>query len=559
MYQIRNILALQQDLIVIFTELAALALLFSVLYGATRLVFGRLAGSKFANTRIVSLRSGMTKLLVVVFVLAGICVAAFNSYLIYQNVDLLGYTLSQIDKVPAAFWTKLLKNIALVGCAGFLTALVIRILRKFLAKMEHRSKAYEQIRANDESIHAFFHALDRIQTNSLWLLMCLFSANTLPFPESLALYLYIGLKVYLIVAIGILIVKAVAAIVDSLDALSRKYSSPDNWLRFYDHVRVLIPLLRRCLEYIVYATIATLVILQMDFIAQLAKYGPLIVQVIGIFFLGRVAIELANLAVDRSMGNSTEENEADEQRRLTLTPLIKSILKYLIYFSVGVMILKTFQIDPTPILAGAGILGIVVGLGAQPLINDIVSGFFILFENIYLVNDFIETGNARGRVEAIDIRSTRIRGADGELHILRNGQIGEVINYSKQFAYAVVEVGVDYDSDLDHVYTVLSEVGKKIHQQQQDVVQPTEVEGLVKFGSSELMIRTSTRVKPGKHLAIARVLRKMIKEAFDQEGIEIPFARSVVIVKPDHPPTLSNTLTRLDRDALSAASGAKEA
>jgi small conductance mechanosensitive channel len=196
-----------------------------------------------------------------------------------------------------------------------------------------------------------------------------------------------------------------------------------------------------------------------------------------------------------------------------------------------VLTLNALSLNVTPILAGAGIATVVIGLSAQPLINDIVSGFFILFENMFLVGDYIETGDARGVVEAIDIRTTRIRDPDGQQHILRNGQINDIVSFSKKYTFAVVQVGVAYESDLDHDYAVLKQAGIDLKLNDKNVIAPTEVQGLQDFGASELTIRTVTRVKPGRHLQVERDYRKLVKEAFDREGIEIPFAQRVITFK----------------------------
>ena len=195
--------------------------------------------------------------------------------------------------------------------------------------------------------------------------------------------------------------------------------------------------------------------------------------------------------------------------------------------------LRAVDINPLPILAGAGILGVVVGMGAQPLVNDILAGFFILFESLFLKGDYIETESARGIVEAIHIRTTRVRDPNGQLHILRNGQINSVVNYSKEYTFAVVEVGVAYDSDLDHVFRVFEETGRQLKEKNLNVLEPLKVQGIKEFGESELLIRTTTKVRPGCHFRVAFELREMIKKAFDQEGIEIPFARRVLIFKND--------------------------
>jgi len=219
---------------------------------------------------------------------------------------------------------------------------------------------------------------------------------------------------------------------------------------------------------------------------------------------------------------------------LTTIPLIQSSLKYLIYFGSGIWILDVFGIDPAPILAAAGILGLAISLGAQNLVNDMVSGFFILFENYYLVGDFIEMEDAMGVVEAIELRTTRIRHPNGQVHIIRNGEIAKIVNYSKEYIYAVVNVGVDYNSDLDLVYTVLKNIGQQLKENYpQEVLEATKVDGIEEFEDSSILIRTLTKLNPhnsrrGVHNYIQRILRKMIKEAFDREGIQIPFPQRVV-------------------------------
>lgn len=331
-------------------------------------------------------------------------------------------------------------------------------------------------------------------------------------------------------AIGLLVIKAISATIDTLDVLARRYSKPDNILRFYERLHHLVLLFKKCLEYVVYVGIATLVVRQIDVLAWTAVYGTIILEIIGIFLLSGVAIEVANTILEDLILRSESLNDLQKQRRLTIIPLFKSILKYLIYFTAGVTILKLIGIDPTPILAGAGILGLAVGFGAQNLINDIVCGFFILFENYYLVGDFIEVGQASGFVESIDLRSTRIRHPNGQVYIMRNGEVKDIINFSKQYIYAVVEVGVSYESDLDLVYEVLEGLGKELKENYSEVLEPTLVEGVEKFGESELVIRTITKVKPGKHYRIERMLRKAIKYAFDREGIAFSDSDNLVIM-----------------------------
>lgn len=477
-------------------------------------------------------------------VLLAAAILALNIYLILRQESLLGYYSSLLTDIRPDFWRQL--GIGFLLTAGEIIAAIyaIRAICSLLVVLERRAKEYEQIRANDESIERFFSSLTRIVSVGIWLLVIALVAGNLQLPSSLTAGLFILLRVYLIISFGLLIIQAVAAIVDSLDALSRKYARTDSLLHYYEQLKGLIPLLRRTLEYIIYVSVASLVLLQIDWVAQFAEWGPRLVQVLGIFFIARVVIEVVNLLIERAMKAPDDVAPEQMQRQLTLVPLIKSLLKYAVYFGAFVLVLNALTLNPAPILAGAGIVTIVVGLGAQPLINDIVSGFFILFENLYLVGDYIETGTARGTVEAIDIRTTRIRDPNGQQHILRNGQLGEVINFSKGYTYAVVAVGVAYNSNLDHVYEVLRQVGRELAETHADVIEPTEIQGLENFGASELVIRTVTRVKPGRHLQIARELRKLIKNAFDLEGIEIPFTQQVLHFHPSNYEQFMSTLTQ---------------
>ncbi len=480
-------------------------------------------------------RKGIRFLQAILFCAAG-GILLTNGVLVYLQKDLLALLQTWLSHVSPRFWTDIIlgavKSLLLAAVVNY----SIQKIHALLMVGMDRAKAYEQIKTNDESIELAFRSLDTIQQKALWIGYAYTTARFLLLPDIIGASLLIVLKIYLYISLGLLIVKAVTAVIDSLDALSVKYQKEDNLLRYYDHLRCLVPLLRRCLEYIIYIVVATLVSMQVEFIARFAQYGPRAIQAIGIFFLSRVAVEVVYLLIDNFILKTKDISGEVLQRHLTLIPLIKSLFKYIIYFIAFVLVLKAFQMNPTPILAGAGIVGVVVGLGAQPLINDLVSGFFIIFENLFLVGDYIETGSASGIVEAIDIRTTRLRHVNGQLYILRNGQINEIVNYSKKYIYAVVEVGVAYDSDLNQVYATLEEVGKQLTAQNPNVLEPTRVSGLKNFGESELTIRTVTKVKPGHHLTVAYDLRKRIKEAFDRHHIEIPFPRRVVILKNEDTP-----------------------
>jgi moderate conductance mechanosensitive channel len=530
---------LYRDLAVVGLELLIVVAALVLLRALVGAMFRRLARSPRAEkNRAVfnAILRNITTVLVLIFVVALLALGGVNGYLAYRGGGIYPATAAWLASIPPGFFAAvgigLAKTVALVIVA----TIVVRLVRRMLMRWRNRVQRADRFKANDESVAAFFNGLSSIAANAIWLVVLGLTARWLQFPPDLSDYVFLALRVYLIIAIGLLLVKAVAAIVDTLDAVTARFANPESILRFYHDLRRLVPLLRRCLEYAIYVTVAALVMVETGFIAQFARWGPLIIQIIGIFFIARVVIEICSLLVDRPSPATAKMSDVELQQRATLLPMVKSFLASLVWFGAIVLMLNVIGINPFPLLAGAGIVGIVVGFGAQPVINDVVSGLFILFENIFLVGDYIEVGQARGTVEAIQLRTTRLRDPNGALHIVRNGQLSGIVNYSKSYTFAVVEVSVAYDADLDRVFAVLAELGRELKEQHPSVLEPTEVRGVEKLGPSELIIRTTTRVKPGTHGQVARDFRKRIIEAFRREGIEIPYPHQVSIEKqpPSH-------------------------
>ena len=163
-----------------------------------------------------------------------------------------------------------------------------------------------------------------------------------------------------------------------------------------------------------------------------------------------MATELAQVLLHEAFGLYDAKGAEDQQGR-TLAPLLHSVCRYVLYFGGGMVMLGVLGVDTRPILAGAGLLGLAVGLGAQSLVTDFVSGFFILFEGQFLVGDVVQIGDACGRVEAVGIRHTQIRDGQGKLYIIPNGQIKSVVNSSKGYINAVVDMKLPAHGDLDEI------------------------------------------------------------------------------------------------------------
>ncbi len=453
-----------------------------------------------------------------------VLIVGANVFLIYRSENPQQFTLELFSRISPDFWLTL--GIGIVQSLGSIIAavIVLKLIESGLNIANTFTKGIEKNTADDPSIEVFYKTLNQRIKIGVWLWVLISCSQFLKLPAEISQHLYAAQRIYLIVAIGLVILKGIAAIVDIVDVFSLRQSQTNNLLKFYNHLRHLLPFLKRCLEFIVYLCMATLVTQQLESIAKLSIFGLRMIQIVALVLLSRLAFETFSIVIEETLLSNQDLTETQKSKRLTIIPLFRSLLKYLIYFGVGISILYIMEIDPTPILAGAGIIGLAVGLGAQTLINDVVSGFFILFENQYLVGDYIEITKAEdfsleGIVESIELRTTRIRHPNGQLHIIRNGDVGLVTNYSKQYIFAVVEVEISYEADLTHVYKVVEEVGNNLQVQDKDVLEPTQVEGVEDLGDSHLLLRTLTKVRPGKHLRIQRTLRQMLIFSLRQEEI----------------------------------------
>jgi small conductance mechanosensitive channel len=216
----------------------------------------------------------------------------------------------------------------------------------------------------------------------------------------------------------------------------------------------------------------------------------------------------------------------------TLAPLLKNVLKYCTIFIAGVTVLRVLGVDPTPIIAGAGVVGLAVGFGAQTLVKDVISGFFLLFEGLIAVGDAISFGNSAGIVEEVGLRVTKYRTFAGELWVIPNGEIRAFGNSNRQWMRAVVVVGIAYEQDSNKAMRVLDEVGKAWAEEHRDVVlEPPQVQGILSFDEASITLRLAIKVKPAQQGPAELELRRRIKEAFDRAGVDIPIPRRMVYTK----------------------------
>lgn len=300
-----------------------------------------------------------------------------------------------------------------------------------------------------------------------------------------------------------------------------RYFNVGQFHRYWERVVRLFPFGEKCFEAAVWIFAAVQCSTALKSVDPLHDpihtYGDAVVLCIGIFYCTRVLIELLHVFINQAFGMFDEER-GEVSKGATLVPLLESVSRYVIYFSSVLMMLRVFQIDTTPILASAGVIGLAVGLGAQSFVSDLVSGFFILFEEQYFVGDIVQIGDAQGRVEAINIRHTQIRDENGKLYIIPNGQIKTVINFSKGYVNAVVDVKVPTSTNLDQVMRDMAEAGKRLRDRRREVMADTVIKGLVDLTPSDMVIRAVTKVQPGVHLTMQQEYRKILKEVFDESA-----------------------------------------
>lgn len=241
-----------------------------------------------------------------------------------------------------------------------------------------------------------------------------------------------------------------------------------------------------------------------------------------------------DIMITRAEGDPDDTSD-DDTRVLTLAAVFRGVARPALYVIAALIALDQIGVNTSPILGSVAILGLAVSFGSQNLVRDLVNGFFILIENQFAVGETVEISGKTGVVERITIRSTWIRQANGDLHVFPNGSISSVTNLTRDWARAIVHVGVSYSADLAKVEAVVNRVGQEMYAEEKwrDILDeaPCWV-GVTELGDSAVVFRAWAKVDAGQQWAVSRELNLRLKLAFDAEGIEIPFPQRVVWSKP---------------------------
>jgi len=221
-----------------------------------------------------------------------------------------------------------------------------------------------------------------------------------------------------------------------------------------------------------------------------------------------------------------------EQRMTALTSVLRSVTTVVVFCVAGFLVLGEIGLNIAPLLAGAGIIGIALGFGAQSLVKDFLSGLFILVEDQFGVGDIVDLDQeTSGTVEAVSLRTTRLRSVDGTVWHVPNGDIRRVGNKSQHWSRALLDVQVAMDTDIDHAKAVIKRVADTLWHERDEILEEPEVWGVEQLGPNAIVIRLVVKTRPADQYDVSRELRQRLKEAFEAEGIDLPFPQQFLLVQ----------------------------
>jgi len=267
---------------------------------------------------------------------------------------------------------------------------------------------------------------------------------------------------------------------------------------------------------------------------MLSPYTGIIIiltRIVLIIVLAKVVLKVSAGVINNIFLRQEASQRMDTRKAKTLSALLKSVLRYVVYFLMGISIIDALGAPTSSIIASAGIVGLAVGFGAQHLVRDMLTGFFILFEDQFGVGDYIETFGVAGTVEEVGLRVTKLRDFSGVLHIVPNGAIDKVTNHNRGPLRALVDVRVSYEEDATKVRLLIEEVLAQAAREVPEIVEGPSLLGMAEFTESAIVFRIIARAKSLEQWGVERELRRRIKEMFDREGVKTPYPRRIMVAE----------------------------
>ncbi|ADC48292.1 small mechanosensitive channel [Alkalihalophilus pseudofirmus OF4] len=260
-----------------------------------------------------------------------------------------------------------------------------------------------------------------------------------------------------------------------------------------------------------------------------------VLLVIGQLFIAIIAFLIVRAIGRRIISSGFERMQAQKNmthgRMKTLEKLTLNIFSYILIFVFVTIIAGIFELPIGGLIAGAGVVGLAIGFGAQGLVSDVVTGFFLLLEKQIDVDDYVTAAGIDGVVEEVGLRTTQIRGFDGTLHFVPNREISSVSNHSRGNMRALIDMSISYDDNIDEAIAIMQSVCDKIALEDETIKEGPNVIGVQGLGDSDVVIRVIAKTENMMQWAVERKLRKELKEALDANNIEIPYPHQVYIEK----------------------------
>ncbi|OIJ12110.1 mechanosensitive ion channel protein [Anaerobacillus arseniciselenatis] len=268
-----------------------------------------------------------------------------------------------------------------------------------------------------------------------------------------------------------------------------------------------------------------------DINAILISIVIIALQLLGIIIGYIIVKKIGSRLITRSFTKLSEQRGMHPGRTKTLEKLAINVFTYFLIFILITIIIGIFDYEIAPLIAGAGVIGLAIGFGAQGLVSDVVTGFFILLEKQIEVDDYVTMAGVDGVVEEVGLRTTKLRSFDGTLHFIPNREITNVSNHSRGNMRALVDISIAYDENMDEVIAILQNACDEVAKVEEAIKEGPNVIGVQSFGDSDVVIRIIAKTENMSQWAVERTLRKTLKETLDKHGIEIPFPHQVYIEK----------------------------
>ena len=446
----------------------------------------------------------------------------------WRRINIGDYLRTALGRMQTSDWINV--GTAVGETLGILILMVVlrRLATAFVQYLSDRLQRAESMAGRRERLTELLSRLRLLLSAALLIGALLMCARSLSLPSGAYRLLFSVGFLWTMIRAARFAVGAAHLIIDVLFDLSDVLTQLENPLRYLGRFRHLATMTKNTADYFIYVGLATLTVDQVRPGTWATEVGRLAIRIIAIFYISRVLVEVCMLLINEFFLNRGDHTDAGYQQRQTLVPVAAGFLRYGIYFSAIIMMLREAGIDPTPLIAGAGVAGVAVGLGAQAFVGDIVAGFFILFENLFLVGDYIEVSGVKGRVEEIGVRVTKLRDEAGVLHAIPNGEVRKVSSHSKGYVNVVIDLLIPYEEDLQRVVTALEERTTALRAEELSIMGLTEFD-VEELKENAVRMRTTTMVKPGTGEDMSGVIRRAFLEALVAAGVSAPYARRVMV------------------------------